>query len=206
MNININILLLLVYLINSARIYVKDKGGIFMLGKSINKHGFTLIEIIVVIVILAVLMAVAVPSVMSYINEGQKTKYETVARAALINTQVGVAEDIADDGKANDALGVAKWVEALDKDRFKVNYDLYGSRKNYGDNVNKIFVNEIFLTGSDSSSDRDVKSITLYIQLKGTKGYRKVDVKVNGKMTVADSNVSGVPAPGTAVHYNTSAK
>ena len=33
-----------------------------------NRKGFTLIEIIVVIVILAVLMAVAVPSVMSYIG------------------------------------------------------------------------------------------------------------------------------------------
>lgn len=88
-----------------------------------NRKGFTLIEIIVVIVILAVLMAIAVPSVMSYINEGNKTKYESVARAALINTQIAVAKDVADDGKADDCLEVAKWVEAFDDTR--TNYEFY---------------------------------------------------------------------------------
>lgn len=34
--------------------------------KKLNKKGFTLIEIIVVVVVLAVLMAVAVPSVLKY--------------------------------------------------------------------------------------------------------------------------------------------
>ena len=60
-----------------------------------NRKGFTLIEIIVVIVILAVLMAVAVPSVMSYIGEGNKAKYEAVARAVLVNAQTEYAKAIA---------------------------------------------------------------------------------------------------------------
>lgn len=61
--------------------------------KMLKKNkGFTLIEIIVVIVILAVLMAVAVPSVMSYINEGNNAKYETVARGAMVNAQVQLAK------------------------------------------------------------------------------------------------------------------
>lgn len=170
-----------------------------------NKKGFTLIEIIVVIVILAVLMAVAVPSVMSYMKEGQKAKYEAVDRAALINTQIGVAEDISHDGKANECLDVAKWVEALDKDHFKVKYDLYGSKKSYGDDVKNIYIDEIFLTGNDNSSNRDVKSILLYIRLVGDTGFREVNVTTNGKMTVADSNVSKVPGHGTAVYYNTKA-
>ena len=76
-------------------------------------------------------MAVAVPSVMSYMNEGQKAKYETIARAAFINTQIGVAEDIAKDGKADDCLEVAKWVDTFDDTR--TNYNYYGSKKNYGD-------------------------------------------------------------------------
>ena len=37
----------------------------------------------------------------------------------------------------------------------------------------------------------------------GDSGYREVNVTTNGKMTVADSNVSKVPNPGTAVYYNT---
>ena len=173
-----------------------------MLKKFIKNKGFTLIEIIVVIVILAVLMAVAVPSVMSYMSEGQKAKYETIARAALINTQTGVAED----GKANDCLHVAIWVEGLTDSKYDHVYDNYGQKKSYGDNVKNIFVDEIFLTGNDNSSNRDVKSILLYIRLVGDSGYREVNVTTNGKMTVADSNVSIVPGHGTAVHYNEKAK
>ena len=96
-----------------------------------NKKGFTLIEIIVVIVILAILMAVAVPSVMSYMNEGQKAKYEAVARAALINTQTAVAEDIAEDGKANEFNSVIIWVDGLDSPTAKQLRDKFlTSRKN----------------------------------------------------------------------------
>lgn len=66
--------------------------------KMLKKNkGFTLIEIIVVIVILAVLMAVAVPSVMSYMNEGKKAKYESVARGAMVNAQVQLAKQKAED-------------------------------------------------------------------------------------------------------------
>lgn len=57
-----------------------------------NKKGFTLIEIIVVIVILAVLMAVAVPSVLKYMNEADDAKYMSQARGAMIATQTEVAK------------------------------------------------------------------------------------------------------------------
>lgn len=154
-----------------------------------NKTGFTLIEIIVVIVILAVLMAVAVPSVMSYINEGQKAKYEAIARAAMINTRVGVAEDIAEDGKANDPGGVILWVNGSDSDASKKAMAKYGSRRSYGSNVENLYVDEIKLSGSKTSSNNELVSATYYIKLYSVKGYRKVEAKVNGKMTVADSNV-----------------
>lgn len=52
-----------------------------------DKKGFTLIEIIVVIVILAVLMAVAVPSVMQYTVASKDAKYEAGARAVLQRVQ-----------------------------------------------------------------------------------------------------------------------
>lgn len=61
-----------------------------------DKKGFTLIEIIVVIVILAVLMAVAVPSVLSYINEGDKAKYETAGRSVYIAVQTEYAKRVTD--------------------------------------------------------------------------------------------------------------
>lgn len=52
-----------------------------------DKKGFTLIEIIVVIVILAVLMAVAVPSIMQYTVASKDAKYEAGARAVLQRVQ-----------------------------------------------------------------------------------------------------------------------
>jgi prepilin-type N-terminal cleavage/methylation domain-containing protein len=52
-----------------------------------GKKGFTLIEIIVVIVILAVLMAVTVPSVMQYTVVSKDVKYEAGARAVFQRVQ-----------------------------------------------------------------------------------------------------------------------
>ena len=98
-----------------------------------NKKGFTLIEIIVVIVILAVLMAVAVPSVMSYMNEGQKAKYESVARTVLINTQTEFAKQVGD-GKNKDVA-------------IKGTEDVV-AKKNYGEGV-EVSVTGIELTGEE---------------------------------------------------------
>lgn len=57
-----------------------------------NKKGFTLIEIIVVVVILAVLMAVAVPSVLKYIDTAQEAPALTEAHAIVTAAQKKVIE------------------------------------------------------------------------------------------------------------------
>ena len=57
-----------------------------------NKKGFTLVEIIVVIVILAVLMAVAVPSVLGYISEADNAKLMAQARSVLTTAQAEVVK------------------------------------------------------------------------------------------------------------------
>lgn len=64
-----------------------------------NKKGFTLIEIIVVVVILAVLMAVAVPSVLKYIDEADNAKYMAQARAIMTSAQAEIIKDYAPDKK-----------------------------------------------------------------------------------------------------------
>lgn len=66
-----------------------------------NKKGFTLIEIIVVLVILGILMAIAVPSVMKYIDEADNAKYLAEARAVYTSADVEIAKDYADDKKLN---------------------------------------------------------------------------------------------------------
>ncbi len=62
-----------------------------------NKKGFTLIEIIVVVVVLAVLMAVAVPSVLKYIHEADDAKVYTVVRTYMNDIQIATAKATIDD-------------------------------------------------------------------------------------------------------------
>lgn len=49
-----------------------------------NKKGFTLIEIIVVLVIMGILIAIAVPSVLGYVNKAKEQRYLSDARAYYI--------------------------------------------------------------------------------------------------------------------------
>ncbi len=173
-----------------------------MLKEKFKNKGFTLIEIIVVIVILAVLMAVAVPSVMSYINEGNKAKYEAVARAAFINTQIGVAEDIAEDGKANDGGNVTIWVNGNNNSYLKSTIERFGSRKSYGSNKTKVYVTDMVLSGTATSGNNDLVFAQYAIALDG-KNNRSVDVTVNGKMTVGDDTFKAVnPKNGNKYQFN----
>ncbi|MEG0451472.1 MAG: prepilin-type N-terminal cleavage/methylation domain-containing protein [Coprobacillus sp.] len=71
-----------------------------------NKKGFTLIEIIVVVVILAVLMAVAVPSVLKYLGEADNSKYMTQANGQVTETQAELAKSYST--TSNKATWVAK--------------------------------------------------------------------------------------------------
>lgn len=70
-----------------------------------NKKGFTLVEVIVVLVILAILIALAVPSVMKYIDDANEAKYLAEARAAYVAAEAEIATDYSDDKKFDvDAL------------------------------------------------------------------------------------------------------
>ena len=49
-----------------------------------NKKGFTLVEIIVVLVIIGILMALAVPAIMSYVKKAADTKLISEARSVMV--------------------------------------------------------------------------------------------------------------------------
>lgn len=59
-----------------------------------NKKGFTLVEIIVVLVIIGILMALAVPAVMKYVNEAAQTKVQSQVRAGFIAAQSSTASHV----------------------------------------------------------------------------------------------------------------
>ncbi len=134
-----------------------------------NKKGFTLIEIIVVIVILAVLMAVAVPSVMSYLNEGDKARYEAQARAVYIRVQTEYAKAYADADDKTQAISLS-----IPKSKF--------------DDVN---VEGITYTVSNNN----ISAVAAKITINGAPKYVKVEA--NKKVSVADTEYTLDGSPTT---------
>lgn len=69
-----------------------------------NKKGFTLVEVIVVLVILAILIAIAVPSVMKYIDDANDAKYLAEARAVYVAAEAEVTKDYADNRAIDNSI------------------------------------------------------------------------------------------------------
>lgn len=72
-----------------------------------NKRGFTLVEVVIVLVILAILAAVLIPSLSGYIDKANKSKYVLAAKNCMKAMQVELSEMYAERGKLADLPNVA---------------------------------------------------------------------------------------------------
>lgn len=160
-----------------------------------KNKGFTLIEIIVVTVILAVLMAVAVPSVMSYIHEADDAKYVAVARAAFLNARNGFVHEYALHGKVDKAAynKIQFYVGTANprKEYLEQVIEEIGPRKEYGNQVQSLFLCKMKLTPSKNGIDWMIVGI----KFNGGKGFKLVTIDANNKVTVGKdylNNLNGV--------------
>lgn len=78
-----------------------------------NKKGFTLVEIIVVLLIIGILLAITIPSIMGYVGKAKNAQYEAEARSGYVAAQTIVAREVAN-GKTP-AITTAKITEELEE-------------------------------------------------------------------------------------------
>ena len=81
-----------------------------------NKKGFTLIEIIVIVTILAVLMSIAVPSIMKYIDEGNLARDIAFVRGAKLAS----VKEYADSGDVYNKEPVTYIFDSVSEDAIKM--------------------------------------------------------------------------------------
>lgn len=96
--------------------------------KILKKKGFTLIELIVVITILGILVAIAVPSILNYINEANLAVDEANERTA--KSQVGLLiatsatpDTIDDAGTATVVVDGVTFICTWDEGEFPAGFD-----------------------------------------------------------------------------------
>lgn len=69
-----------------------------------NKKGFTLVEIIVVLLIIGILLAITIPSIMGYVGKAKNAQLEAEARSGYVAAQTITARVVAQ-GKDNSGTG-----------------------------------------------------------------------------------------------------
>lgn len=67
-----------------------------------NKKGFTLIEIIVVLIIMGILLAIAVPAILGYVGQAKDAQYLAEARGGYVAAQTITAKSAAKSEKDAD--------------------------------------------------------------------------------------------------------
>lgn len=134
--------------------------------KRLDRKGFTLIEIIVVIVILAILMSIAVPSVLKYVDEANDAQYYAKARSIYQEMEIELTKLAVASGDRI-RIGDAKKLENDIKNRLNdeetdKRFQLYGI---------KISSNEEPAGFDDSWITKDDRSVDETFSLSEVKSY-----------------------------------
>lgn len=97
-----------------------------------SKKGFTLIEMIVVIVIVAILVALAVPSVLGYVRDAKDTQFMSTARLVYQKVNEYAFEEIARNGiKNGDNNSTGKIIDSKIKEYYFLNKLKVGDYQSY---------------------------------------------------------------------------
>lgn len=122
-----------------------------------NKKGFTLVEIIVVLVIIGILMALAVPAVMSYVNRAAETKLISEARSVMVaSKEKGI--ELVKVGKLNELSSTSNKTDIIQKSEIEdgelMEIQLNAAKNGSGDFVVKI--DDVYIRYDDARQNYEV--------------------------------------------------
>lgn len=122
-----------------------------------NKKGFTLVEIIVVLVIIGILMALAVPAVMSYVNKAAETKLISEARSVMVaSKEKGI--ELVKVGKLDELSSTSNKTDIIQKSEIEdgelMEIQLNAAKNGSGDFVVKI--DDVYIRYDDARQNYEV--------------------------------------------------
>ena len=96
-----------------------------------KKKGFTLVELLAVIVILAIILVIAVPQIMDTIDSARKASLESSAKmvAAQVENQYTVSQTLGTNFSSSGDCTTAKWAGLNDKDYESCTYSIDSNGK-----------------------------------------------------------------------------
>lgn len=91
-----------------------------------KKNGFTLVELLAVIVILAIILVIAVPQIMSTIDDATKASFESSAKmvAAQVENQYTVAQTLSKPFTKENGDCMQEWAGLNDTDYKSCTYNI----------------------------------------------------------------------------------
>ena len=156
-----------------------------------EKKGFTLVELIVVLVILAILAAILVPALLGWIDEARNKQYVLEARNIYVATQA-----VADEAYANSKSGTLS-IADLSKNSYKRIVAL-------ADLKSAPTISEVTVKGDGSTNRKDAYSIIgMAVSFTADDNTSVAARLLNGKWEVATASADGTVTmpPATSSDY-----
>lgn len=153
-----------------------------------NKKGFTLVEIIVVLLIIGILLAITIPSIMGYVGKAKDAQYIAEGRSGYVAAQTILAKEVAGTPVTNDNKDaiLTKYQGALTPTKVAIELGELPDTAKEGTGT-------ITAIRCELSADNSVKINGCSVQTTGTGTSKWVNFTATDGSTDADASVSSEP-------------